>query len=47
VFIGLADLEVLEIEAAAFMPLDRSNHQYPPRPIVVGRLWDLLTIRLP
>src|SRR6185503_17503154 len=47
VLVGLADFEVLEIETAALMTLDRSNHQYPPKSFVVARLWDLLTIRLP
>ena len=51
VLVGLADLEVLEIEAAALMTLDRSNHRYPPKSFVVGRLVgrlsDPLIIRLP
>jgi hypothetical protein len=47
VVVGLADLEILEIEAAAFVSLDRSNHQCSPKSFVVSRMRALLTIHLP
>ena len=31
VLVGLADLEILEIEPAALVPLDRLRHRYPPK----------------
>jgi hypothetical protein len=30
VLVGLADLEILEIKAAALVPLDRFGHRLPP-----------------
>ncbi len=51
VLVGFADFEVLEVETATLMKLNRSNHQYSPKSSVVGRLVDRLSdpliIRLP
>jgi hypothetical protein len=47
VLIGLADLEILEKEAAAFVPLDRFNHRFLRKTFTKRGLGIFFTFRLP